>query len=105
MCRRWAFGPFVGALLLIAVVVSANANDDNRAGLKTNASSLLGNADDYTYMWWTRGVRDERRTFSIQTSRFAIQFDVPELQITHLLPVETPPEMSVALTRRNAALL
>jgi len=67
-----------------------------------NASRLLGNVGDYTYMWWTHGLRDERRTFCIQTSRFAVQFDVPELQLTHLLSVETPPEMSAALTQRNA---
>jgi len=82
--------------------MSASGGEDDRVDFRTSAKSLLGNTRDYTYMWWTHGLRDERRTFSIQTNRFAVQFDVPQLQLTHLLPVENPPAMSAALAQRNA---
>lgn len=93
------FGVLCVAQALLPWVVFAQ---DDRARHLANAKDLLSNADDYTYMWWTHGLRDERKTFSIQTNRFAIQFDVPKLQLTHLLPVEDPAAMSEALTQRNA---
>ena len=57
---------------------------------------------DYTFMWWTNGLRDPRQTFSIQTNRFAMQFDVPKFRLTHLLHIAKPAPAEIALTQKNA---
>jgi len=93
----------VGALCFVDVVLPRVVFGQEDYSLQlANARALLRNTSDYTYMWWTHGLRDERKTFSIQTNRFAIQFDVPKLQLTHLLPIEDPPATLEALTQRNA---
>jgi len=107
MTASWArfrsYMALFGALCLVdALLPRLGFAQDNRAPQLANAKDLLSSASDYTYMWWTHGLRDERKTFSIQTNRFAIQFDVPKLQLTHLLPLLNPPAMSEALTQRNA---
>lgn len=93
---------FEALCLVDALPPSVVCAQGERAPRLANARALLSHASDYTYMWWTHGLRDERKTFSIQTNRFAIQFDVPRLQLTHLLPIEDPPAMSDALAQRNA---
>ena len=105
MSRPWfhlhlaLFGAFCCSDAVLPSVVFAQ---DERALRLANARALMSNASDYTYMWWTHGLRDERKTFSTQTNRFATQFDVPRLQLTHLRPIEDPPAMSEALAQQNA---
>jgi len=46
---------------------------------------LLSNAGDYTHSWWTYGLRDPRLVWSVQSNRYGLQFDVPGLNLTHLV--------------------
>lgn len=73
-------------------------------GQQTPASIPVGafaNVNDYTFMWWTNGLRDPGADFSIQTSRFALTFNVPKLELTHLVPRPTARSESEALTQDN----
>jgi len=88
-----------GALLLIALEgLPAPAADS-----PPDARALSGHVKDYTFMWWTHGLRDERKVFSIQTSRYTLQFDVPAFQLTHLTPLKTAlPEAAVLVQKGDA---
>jgi len=65
--------------------------------------SVLGNASDYTQMWWANGLRDKAKVFNIQTSRYAMSFDYGRMQLTHLLPLTKAPTQSQALVMSNKA--
>jgi len=65
--------------------------------------SLWSNAGDYTTMWWMHGLRDERKVFGIQTSRYALAFDVPAFRLTHLMTLRNPPSEAETLTLKNEA--
>ena len=65
--------------------------------------SVLGNASDYTQMWWANALRDEAKVFNIQTSRYAMSFDYSRMQLTHLLPLTKAPTQSQALVMSNKA--
>ncbi len=65
---------------------------------------LAEHAGDYTFMWWTHGLRDPGKNFSIQTSQYALQFDVPSFTLTHLLRLTNAPSEALALTQANDAI-
>ena len=66
--------------------------------------SVLANAADYTYMWWTNGLRDQTKAFNIQTNRYAMSFDYGKMQLTHLTPLTKAPTLTQALTMSNKAI-
>jgi hypothetical protein len=85
-------------VLSFAVLASAGASRSELPPL------LWSNVGDYTMMWWMHGLRDERKVFAIQTSRYALAFDVPAFRLTHLMPLRNPPSEAEALTLKNEAI-
>ena len=64
---------------------------------------LLSNAGDYTHSWWTYGLRDPRLVWSVQSNRYGLQFDVPRLNLTHLVRITdaaVPDEPNASLACR-----
>lgn len=87
----------LGLVLILPYPVEAEPRDEIRAA--------LGGVRDYTSIWWMHGLRDERKVFAIQTSRYAMAFDVPGLRLTHLGLLEYPASETEALTQENDAVL
>ena len=58
---------------------------------------------DFTCMWWARGPRDPRKTFCVQTSRFALAFDYTKLDLTHLTPRARRTDEAAALVAPDDA--
>src|SRR5512135_878761 len=96
--------PWVGKVSAIAIVLFCGV--PTPAGMPENGlpQTLWSNVPDYTTMWWMHGLRDERKVFAIQTSRLALAFDVPALQLTHLITLRNPPSEVEALTLKNEAI-
>lgn len=63
-----------------------------------NGQTMFGGVGEYAYSWWAYGIRDQKQIIRFQTSRYALQFDVPGFKLTHLLPITAPaPEAAVLM--------
>ena len=66
--------------------------------------SLCSSAGDYTFMWWAYGLRDPRKVVDIQTSRYALQFGVPAMKLTHTWRPRRTPQPKAPRCSREATL-
>ena len=90
-------GALIGLAMLFLVLRPAAAEPPQE--IKT----LFSRVGDYGLMWWMHGLRDERKVLAIRTSRYAAAFDVPALDLTHLLLPPHPVTEADALVQENAA--
>ncbi len=74
-----------------------------RATAEALPPAVFENVQDYTYMWWAHGLRDDRKIFNIQTSNYALSFDWDQFALKSLTPLVDPPDEAEALTMSNEA--
>ena len=74
---------FILASFVVLCSVSLHA-DDKSKGIDP---TFFNSTSDYTYSWWTYGLRDDRHVWSLQTSRYGLQFDVPNMKLSHLVRI------------------
>ena len=62
-------------------------------------SMLFDNVGDYSYSWWANGIRDSALLLRFQTSRYALEFDVPAFKLPYLAPITSDAPESDLLTQ------
>jgi len=62
-------------------------------------SMLFDNVGDYSYSWWANGIRDSALLLRFQTSRYALEFDVPAFKLPYLAPITSDALESDLLTQ------
>jgi hypothetical protein len=64
-------------------------------------AGVWSNVDEYTYMWWAKGLRDSDQVFDIQTSGYGLSFDYNDFDIVTFAPIANPPAEADVLTQDN----
>jgi hypothetical protein len=84
-------------LICLASIVVAGAEPDGIV-----AEALWQNNGDYTFMWWSYGLRDPSRVFHIQTSHYGLSFDFDDFELNTFGPIVNAPSEEEALVQDNS---
>jgi hypothetical protein len=89
-------------LVLLAIVATECEAESLR---KVPPYKCMHGAEDYSFMWWAYGLRDERRVRCYQTGRYGLAIDTESVQILHLGTIADAANAEEVLTQNNDTVL
>lgn len=87
----------IGLTLLASIATECEAEDLQ----KVPSFKCMHRVEDYSFMWWAYGFRDERRVRCYQTGRYGLAVDTENVQILHLGTIANAESAEHVLTQSN----
>ena len=87
----------IGLTLLASVGTECKA-DDLR---KVSTIKCMNRAEDYSFMWWAHGLRDQKRIRCYQTGRYGMAVDTENIRVLHLGTIAKAASAEEVLTQNN----